>query len=124
MPLQQPPTNKKSLQSFFGEINFMRRFIQKFSEKVKPMNALPNKDATFRWDNNNLKLFKDIKDSIKALVLVSPNYSRDFIIFSFSSQDTIAGVLLQKNKDDYEKPIAFMRKKLRDSMLNYSITKK
>jgi hypothetical protein len=56
--------------------------------------------------------------------LVSPDYSRDFIIFSFASQDTIAGVLLQKNKDDYEQPIAFMSKTLRDAELNYSITEK
>jgi hypothetical protein len=34
------PTNKKSLQSFFGKINFIRRFIPNFVEKVKPMNAL------------------------------------------------------------------------------------
>jgi hypothetical protein len=33
-------------------------------------------------------------------------------------------VLLQKNKDDYEKPITFMRKTLRDVELNYSITEK
>jgi hypothetical protein len=59
-----------------------------------------------------------------AHVLVSPDYSRDFIIFSFASQDTIVGVLLQKNKDDYEQPIAFMRKTLRDVELKYSITEK
>jgi hypothetical protein len=33
-------------------------------------------------------------------------------------------VLLQKNKDDYEQPIAFMRKTLRDVELKYSIIKK
>jgi hypothetical protein len=78
------------------------------------MNAFLKKDVTFRWDNNSLRSFEDIKDTItKAPVLVSPDYSRDFIIFSFTSQDTIAGVLLQKNKDDHEKPIAFMSKSLR-----------
>jgi poly(3-hydroxyalkanoate) synthetase len=79
------------------------------------MNALLRKDVTFRWDNDSLRSFEDIKEAItKAPVLVSPDYSRDFIIFSFASQDTIVGVLLQKNKDDYEQPIAFMRKTLRD----------
>jgi hypothetical protein len=69
--------------------------------------------------------FKDIKDAIsKSPVLVSPDYSRDFMIFSFASQDTIIWVLLQKDADNHEHPIAFMRKSLRDSELNYSITKK
>jgi hypothetical protein len=87
-----------------------------FVERVKPMNALLKKDIVVKWDNNNLRYFEDIKDTItKALVLVSSNYSRDFIIFSFSSQDIIVGVLLQKNANDYEQPIAFISKALRDS---------
>jgi hypothetical protein len=36
----------------------------------------------------------------------------------------LQGVLLQKDVDDYEHPIAFMRKFLRDSELNYSIIEK
>jgi hypothetical protein len=55
---------------------------------------------------------------------VSPNFTKYFIIFSFSSNDTIAGVLLQKNDEGDEKPIAFMRKVLRDSELNYTIIEK
>jgi hypothetical protein len=46
------------------------------------------------------------------------------MIFSFASQDTRAGVLLQKNKDDYEQPITFMSKTLSDAELKYSIIEK
>jgi hypothetical protein len=60
----RPPTNKKSLQSFFGKINFIRWFIPNFVEKVKPMNALLRKDVTFKWDNDSLKSFEDIKEAI------------------------------------------------------------
>jgi hypothetical protein len=42
----------------------------------------------------------------------------------FASQYTIAGVLMQKDADNYEHPVAFMRKVLRDSELNYFITEK
>jgi hypothetical protein len=78
----RPPTNKKSLQSFFGKINFIRRFIPNFVEKVKPMNALLRKDVTFKWDNDSLKSFEDIKEAITTThVLVILDYSRDFIIF-------------------------------------------
>jgi hypothetical protein len=121
----RPPANKKSLQSFFGKINFIRRFVPNFVERIKPMSALLKKDTVFRWDDKAIKSFEDIKDAIsQAPILVSPDYSRDFIIFSFASQDTIAGVLLQKDVDDHEHPIAFMSKVLRDSELNYSITEK
>ena len=89
------------------------------------MSALLKKDIAFRWDDKDIKSFEDIKYAIsQASVLISPDYSWDFIIFSFASQDTIAGVLMKKDDDEYEHPVAFMRKFLRDSELNYSITDK
>jgi len=120
-----PPVNKMSFQSFFGKINFIRRFVPNFAERIKPMSALLKKDVAFRWDDKAIKSFEDIKDVIsQAPVLISPDYSRDFIIFSFASLDTIAGVLMQKDTDNYEHPMDFMSKVLRDSELNYSIIEK
>ena len=54
---------------------------------------------------------------IEASVLIAPNYTKDFAIFSFASEDTIAAVLLQKNSDGLEQPISFFSKTLRDSEL-------
>jgi hypothetical protein len=119
------PANKKSLQSFFGKINCIRIFVPKFAKIIKPMSALIKKDIAFRWDDKALQSFEDIKDTFsQALVLISPDYSRYFMIFSFASQDIITGVLLQKDVDDHEHPIAFMSKVLRDSEIKYSITEK
>ena len=56
-----PPTNKKSLQSIFGKINFIQRFVPSFTERIKPMSALLKKDTTFRWDDKSIKTFEDIK---------------------------------------------------------------
>jgi hypothetical protein len=84
------------------------------------MSELLKKDIAFKWDDKALQYFEDIKDSIsQAPVLISPDYSQDFMIFSFTSQDTIVGVLLQKDVDDHEHPIAFMSKVHRDSELNH-----
>ena len=86
------------------------------------MSALLKKEITFRWDDKDIWSFEDIKDTIsQGPILVSPDYSRDFMIFSFTSQDTILGVLLQNYVDDYEHPVAFMSKFLGDSKLSYSI---
>ena len=56
--------------------------------------------------------------------LTSPKFDRDFIIFSFASEHTIAVVLLQKDDQICEKSIAFFSKALRDAPLNYKITEK
>jgi hypothetical protein len=45
------PKDNKSLQSFFGQINFIRRFVPNFAEIVKPLNKLLNKDAHFEWES-------------------------------------------------------------------------
>jgi hypothetical protein len=69
--------------------------------------------------------FERIKKFInEAPVLTSPDYLRDFLIFSFSSQHTIAAVLLQKEDEGFECPIAFFSKSLRDAKLKYDIIEK
>ena len=60
----------------------------------------------------------------EALVLVSPDFTKEFLTFSFASEDTLPVVLLEKNKDGLEQPIAFFSKTLRDSELKYSILEK
>jgi hypothetical protein len=48
-------------------------------------------------------------------VLISLDYSKDFLVFSFASFDIVATVLLQENEGGQEKPIAFFSKSLRDA---------
>ena len=71
------------------------------------------------------KSFKEIKQAIsEAPVLVSPYFTKYFLIFSYASEHTVAAVLLQKNDQGEEHPIAFFSKILRDGELNYDIMEK
>ena len=64
---------------------------------MKPLQKLLKKDAKFEWTREGKEAFKCIKDVIaRSPVLVSPDYSREFQIFSFASEDTIVGALHQK----------------------------
>ena len=66
---------------------------------MKPLQKLLKKDAKSEWTDEGKDAFKSIKDAIsRSPVLISPDYSKEFQIFSFASYDTIAGVLLQKIK--------------------------
>ena len=60
----------------------------------------------------------------ESLILISLDYKRDFLIFPFSLEHTIATVLLQKNDDGFEQPISFCNKSLRDCELKYNIMEK
>jgi hypothetical protein len=69
--------------------------------------------------------FERIKKVIgEAPVLANPDYMKEFLIFSFASEHTIAVVLLQKNDEGFEQPIAFFSKSLRDVELKYDILEK
>ena len=119
------PTNKKSLQSFNGQINFIRIFIPNLAKLMKPMQKLLKKDVKFDWDSEGKEAFRRIKDCIeRSPVLTILDYSKEFQIFSFASEDTIARVLLQKNKEGQEQPIAFMSRSLQNSELKYTIMQK
>ena len=73
------PQNLKALQSFNGQINFIRRFIPNLAELMKPLQKLLKKDAKFEWTDEGKIAFKSIKNSISmSLVFISPDYSKEF----------------------------------------------
>lgn len=57
-------------------------------------------------------------------MLIRPDCTQDFHIFSFASEHTVAGVLLQNNVENLERLIAFYSKILRDATLKYDIMDK
>jgi ribonuclease HI len=119
------PRSKKEVQAFLGRINFLRRFVSNFAELVKHITAMLRKGHEIKWTAEPRKSFDQIKKALtEAPVLISPDYSKDFMIFSFASFDTVAAVLLQKNDQGQEQPIAFFSKALRDAELRYEIMEK
>ena len=83
------------------------------------------KDAKVKWSLETKQAFESIKVALtQAPVLTSPQFDRDFIIFSFASDNTITAILLQKYDQGNEKPIAFFSRALRDAPLKYQIMEK
>jgi hypothetical protein len=118
MPL---PTNKKEMQSFFGNINFLRCFILDFAQVVKPLNHLMKKEIWFKWDPPTCQDFECIKKVIVyAPLLIIPEPSKDFFMYTNSSEETISAILLQKDHEENLRPIAFVSQNLKTHQLIYS----
>eukprot|EP00253_Pinus_taeda_P031515 PITA_31515 len=124
--LQVPhPRNIKELQAFLGKINFLRRFIPNLAELIRLLNNMLKKYSKVKWTMETKQAFEEIKKALtQTPVLTSPNFDKDFIIFSFASEHTIVVVLLQKDDQGCQKPIAFFSKSLRDAPLKYQIIEK
>jgi hypothetical protein len=119
------PRSKKEVQSFLGKIHFLRRFVSNFVELVKHITTMLRKGNEIKWTIESRNSFNHIKKALtEAPMLVSPDYSKYFLIFSFSSFDTMVVVLLQKIDEGFEQPIAFFSRAMRDAEEKYDIMEK
>jgi hypothetical protein len=115
-----PPSSKKSMQSFLGQINFVRRFVPIFSEMVRPLQNLIKKDAQYHCGPLENQDFNSIKKAIiDAPSLMSPEFSQDFTLYTFASNCSYAVILTQKNVENNEVPIAFMSSTFKGAEINY-----
>lgn len=120
----EQPWSKKEIHSFNGKLNFLRRFIPNLAEHLREITSMLKKDSQVKWTEEAVKSFNLVKLAISsAPTLISPDYTRDFILFSFASKHTLAAVLMQK-REGVEKPIAFFSRIIRDEALKYNIIEK
>ena len=81
----------------------MRIFIPNFAENVKLIIDMLRKNSEVKWTAEAKESFTHIKKVISEVpVLASPDYLKDFLIFSFASEHTLVVGLLQKNEEGFE----------------------
>lgn len=119
------PRHKKGLQSFIGQINFVRRFLPDIAALLKPLTTMLKKNVVFTWTKEAKDNFQNIKEALAAApILVNPNFSRDFILYAYGGLGVISAMLVQQNFEGLEQPIAFFSKGLEDYEQRYSFVKK
>jgi hypothetical protein len=119
------PHNKKAMQSFFRQINFVRKFTPNFAEMIKPLQKMIRKDAKFKWDDERKNTFNDLKAAIsQALVLRSPDFNRYFFLYTFAFDQSLVAILTQKDDDNNKSPVSFMSNNLQRAELNYPAIEK
>jgi hypothetical protein len=89
---------------------------------VRPLQNLIKKDTQYHWGPTENQAFNAIKKAIiDAPSLMSPDFSQDFTLYTFSSDRSYAAVLTQKNAENNEVPIAFMSSAFKGAELNYPV---
>jgi len=78
------PRSKKEIQSFNGKMNFLRRFVSNLVEHLMEITNMLKKDSVVKWTEEAIKSFNLVKLALSSTpVLVSPDYTQDFIFFIF-----------------------------------------
>ena len=74
----------------------------------------------FKWTNLEKSAFNKIKTAIAhATSLKSPNFEKDFVLYTFASNNLLAAMLTQKEERGDEYPISFMRTGMQGVELKY-----
>ena len=103
-----------------GTINFVRIFVPDFAQSVKPLQQMVKQNALFKWTEIEKSAFSKIKTTVAhAPSLKSPDFDKDFILYTFASDDSLAAVITQKKDGGDEFPISFMSTGLQGGKLNY-----
>jgi len=119
------PHNKNTMQSFLGQINFVKRFVRDFSQIVLPLQEMIRKNKIFKWGKDERESFEFIKKSIiNSSSLTTPDFLKPFALYTFSSDTSYVAVLTQLNDQNIEEPISFFRSDLKRVKLNYSVVDK
>ena len=72
-------------------MNFLHRFIPNLVEHLRELTNMLKKYNDVKWSKDARKSFHSVKFAlITSSVLISPDYTSDFIIFSFASEHTMA----------------------------------
>jgi len=78
-------------------MNFLCRFVPNLAEHLREITNMLKKDSVVKWIEEAMKYFNLVKLALSsALIFISLDYSQDFILFSFTSEHTMAAVLMQK----------------------------
>lgn len=113
------------MQSFLGQINFVKIFVPDFSRIVLPLQVMIKKNSFFKWGHSEREAFDLIKQEIiNAPSLTTPNFSDHFILYTFASETSYAPILTQINDEKIEAPISFFSSNLQGDEFNYSEVEK
>ena len=86
------------------------------------MNRLTRKDEKWRWEEEQEKAFKQLKEIFTTRpVLVTPDLDKEFRVEADTSNFATGGVLSVKCENDLWRPVLLISKALNETEYNYEI---
>ena len=119
------PRTPKEVKQFLGLIGYYRKFVPRFSDKVRSLMNLTRHDTEFIWSEKCNKAFKHLKELLmQHPILRYPDPECPYTLFTDVSGIGWVGVLTQEFEDDKGKkkqhPICYISGQFRGSQLNWA----
>ncbi|GKV49877.1 hypothetical protein SLEP1_g56600 [Rubroshorea leprosula] len=123
----KPPQNKKELQRFLGQVNFLRRFISNLAGKTRVFSLLLKlkSEADFKWEEHHQSAFDMIKRYLsRPPVLVPPMKNKPLILYISAADESIGCLLAQENDKKQEQAVYYLSRCLTQTEVKYSSVEK
>ena len=105
------PQNKKELQKFIGQVNYLRRFISNLAGKTKISSYLikPKEVEEFKWEEQHQTTFDGIKGYLsKPPVLMPPLKGWLLKLYLSVAKKSIGSLLEQNNVEGHEQVVYYL----------------
>ena len=90
------PKTPKEIKQFLGLICYYRKFVPRFSDLARLLNALTRKDVEFKWTSNCQESFELLKTSLMTdPILTYPDPDLLYVLFTDASKYAWACILTQ-----------------------------
>ena len=91
------PRTPKEVKQFLGLVGYYRKFIPRFADIARPLNALTCKSVDFVWDEICEKSFGLLKQMIiQEPILVYPDPNKPYVLFTDASKYAWSCILTQE----------------------------
>jgi hypothetical protein len=118
------PNTAKQLKRFLGLAMYYRKFVPQFSKIAAPLHKLLKKDAKYVWEESQEIAFHAMKQKLMSQpILQYPDFSREFILTTFASNDA-AGAVLSQGQVGKDLPITYASRSFNKAERNYSTAEK
>ena len=122
------PYMPKEVKQFLGLVGYYRKFIPRYADTARPLNALTRKDGDFVWTDICQKSFELLKTMVsEEPILVYPDPSKPYVLFTDASKYAWSCVLTQEYTHDIEgktvkilHPISYQLGLFKGSQLNWA----
>jgi len=107
------PSTIKETRKFLGFCNFYRKFIKDYAKIASPINQLVKKNMKFIWTEEAQKAFDKLKKKFEEKpILITPDPTKPFEIFTDALNHAIGAVLTQRDNNGVQHPCFFYSKPL------------
>ena len=114
-------TNVKEMQIFLNFVNYNRKFIKNYFEKVISLINLTIKDKAWNWGPREQQTFKQLKDACLQQSILRMFNSKKSIRIETNASNLIIDACLNQRHEDKQHFVTYFSRKFSSTKQNYDI---